>query len=79
MGEVAEILLTQCACLHPEELCVNFTYPYQAQFQAFFDATDKGEDMPRTSIGEALETFRVVFACDRSAAEGRPVKTSEFE
>lgn len=54
-------------------------HPYQAQFQAFFDATDKGEDMPRTSIGEALETFRVVFACDRSAAEGRPVKTSEFE
>jgi len=54
-------------------------HPYQAQFQAFFDATDKDEDMPRTSIGEALETFRVVFACDRSAAEGRPVKTSEFE
>lgn len=53
-------------------------HPYQAQFQAFFDATDKGEDMARTSIGEALETFRVVFACDRSAEEGRPVKTSEF-
>ncbi len=54
-------------------------HPYQAQFQAFFDATDKGEDMPRTSIAEALESFRVVFACDRSAAEGRPVKISEFE
>ncbi len=53
-------------------------HPYQAQFQAFFDATDKGEDMPRTSIAEALESFRVVFACDRSAAEGRPVKISEF-
>ncbi|MGB0153000.1 MAG: Gfo/Idh/MocA family protein [Verrucomicrobiales bacterium] len=53
-------------------------HPYQAQFQAFFDALDKGEDMPRTSIGEALETFRVLFACDKSVAEGRPVKISEI-
>ena len=53
-------------------------HPYEAQFQAFFDATDRGEDMPRTSIKESLESFRVLFACDRSAAEGRPVKLSEF-
>jgi predicted dehydrogenase len=53
-------------------------HPYQDQFQAFFDATDKGEDMPRTSMAEALETFRVLFACDKSAAEGRPVKLSEI-
>ncbi len=53
-------------------------HPYQAQFQAFFDALDKGEDMPRTSIGEALETFRVLFACDKSVSEGRPVKISEI-
>ena len=53
-------------------------HPYQAQFQAFFDALDNGEDMPRTCIGEALETFRVLFACDKSVAEGRPVKISEI-
>ncbi len=53
-------------------------HPYQAQFQAFFDATDRGEDMPGTSMKESLESFRVLFACDRSAAEGRPVKLSEF-
>lgn len=53
-------------------------HPYQAQFQAFFDAVDKGEDMPRTSMATALETFRVLFACDLSAKEGRPVKISEI-
>lgn len=53
-------------------------HPYQAQFQSFFDSVDKGEDMPRTSMKEALETFRVVFACEKSAAEGRPVKLSEI-
>jgi len=53
-------------------------HPYQAQFQSFFDAIDRGEDMPRTSFTEALESFRVLFACDRSAREGRPVKLSEF-
>ena len=53
-------------------------HPYQAQFQSFFDAIDQGEDMARTSMKEALESFRVVFACDKSAKEGRPVKLSEF-
>lgn len=45
-------------------------HPYQAQFQAFFDALDKGEDMPLTSLREAKQTFDVVFAADRSAAAG---------
>lgn len=53
-------------------------HPYKDQFQAFFDAIDQGEEMPRTSFGDAFETFRVLFACDRSAREGRPVKVSEF-
>lgn len=53
-------------------------HPYQAQFQSFFDAIDQGEDMARTSMKESLESFRVVFACDKSAREGRPVKLSEF-
>ena len=54
-------------------------HPYQDQFQAFFDATDKGEDSPLTGMKTAYETFRVLFACDKSAEEGRPVKLSEFQ
>ncbi|MEM6916433.1 MAG: Gfo/Idh/MocA family oxidoreductase [Verrucomicrobiota bacterium] len=53
-------------------------HPYADQFQAFFDALDEGRDMPRTSMGEALETFRVLFACDKSAKEGRPVQVSDI-
>jgi predicted dehydrogenase len=49
-------------------------HPYQDQFQAFFDALDRDEMMPLTSYAEALRTFRVLFAADQSAAEGRPVK-----
>jgi predicted dehydrogenase len=45
-------------------------HPYQAQFQAFFDALDKGQDMPLTSLQEAKRTFDVVFAADQSAAAG---------
>lgn len=53
-------------------------HPYMDQFQAFFDALDKGEDMERTSMATALETFRILFACDLSAKEGRAVKISEI-
>jgi UDP-N-acetyl-2-amino-2-deoxyglucuronate dehydrogenase len=45
-------------------------HPYQAQFQAFFDALDRGQDMPLTSLREAKRTFDVVFAADKSAAAG---------
>jgi predicted dehydrogenase len=45
-------------------------HPYQAQFQAFFDALDKGADMPLTSFKEAKKTFDVIFAADKSAAAG---------
>ena len=45
-------------------------HPYQAQFQAFFDALDKGTDMPLTSLREAKRTFDAIFAADRSAAAG---------
>ena len=48
-------------------------HPYQAQFQAFFDALDKGEDMPLTSLDQSMKSFEVIFAADKSAAEGRPV------
>ena len=50
-------------------------HPYQAQFQAFFDALDAGVEMPLTSFPEAAKTFDVIFAADQSAAEGgRPVR-----
>ena len=50
-------------------------HPYQAQFQAFFDALDAGRDMPLTSFKEAKKTFDVIFAADQSAAQGgQPVR-----
>jgi predicted dehydrogenase len=55
-------------------------HPYLPQFQAFVDATLAGKKMPLTDLDTALESHRVVFAADRSAAEGgRPVKLSELE
>lgn len=53
-------------------------HPYQDQFQCFFDALDKGEDTKRTSIHDAFQSFRVLFACDKSVEEGRPVKLEEI-
>jgi predicted dehydrogenase len=53
-------------------------HPYQDQFQAFFDALDKGEDMPFTSLNESMKSFEVIFAADKSAAEGRPVTLEEI-
>lgn len=55
-------------------------HPYTTQFQAFFDALDAGKDMPLTSFKEALKSFEVIFAADKSAAEGgRIVKLSELK
>ena len=53
-------------------------HPYQAQFQTFFDALDKGEDMPLTSLNESIKSFEVIFAADKSAAEGRSVTIEEI-
>lgn len=53
-------------------------HPYQPQFQAFVDSIHKKETMPLTDFETALETHRVIFAADRSAAEGRPIKLSEL-
>ncbi|MEZ5399106.1 MAG: Gfo/Idh/MocA family oxidoreductase [Bryobacteraceae bacterium] len=54
-------------------------HPYQPQFQAFVDSLRENRPMPYTDFETAFETHRVVFAADRSAAEGRPVKVAEFE
>jgi predicted dehydrogenase len=53
-------------------------HPYQPQFRSFLDALIKKKAMPYTDFATAFESHRVVFAADKSAAEGRPVKLSEF-
>lgn len=54
-------------------------HPYLPQFQAFVDALNEGETMPRTDFDTAFESHRVIYAADKSAAEGRPVELSEFD
>ena len=49
-------------------------HPYQTQFQAFFDALDRGKEMPLTSLADALQSHKIIFAADRSAQTGRAVK-----
>jgi predicted dehydrogenase len=54
------------------------SHPYKPQFEAFFAALDRGEDMPLTSFNEGLITHRVAFAADLSAAESRTVRLDEM-
>src|SRR4029453_2114046 len=54
-------------------------HPYQTQFQAFFDALDRGEEMPLTSFADGFATHRLIEAADRSAASGKPVRLAEFD
>ena len=49
-------------------------HPYQTQFEAFFNSLDKDRDMPLTSFADAASSHEIMFAADRSAATGRPVK-----
>ncbi|HRE79519.1 MAG TPA: Gfo/Idh/MocA family oxidoreductase [Opitutaceae bacterium] len=53
-------------------------HPYQGQFQAFFDALERGESMPLTSLEEAMTSHLAVLAADLSARENRSVKLSEM-
>jgi len=48
-------------------------HPYQTQFEAFFQALAKDEEMPLTSLREAARSHEVIFAADRSAATGKTV------
>jgi predicted dehydrogenase len=52
--------------------------PYLLQFQEFADALDGDREMALTSLADAVRSFEVVFAADRSAALGRPVVMSEI-
>jgi hypothetical protein len=49
-------------------------HPYQTQFEAFFQALDRGEEMPLTGLREAARTHAVIFAADLSASTGKPVR-----
>jgi len=53
-------------------------HPYQAQFQAFFDALEAGQDMPMTSLNESFGSHLAVLAADLSARENRTIKLSEL-
>jgi predicted dehydrogenase len=52
-------------------------HPYQPQFQAFVDSIRQNQTMPLTDLETALETHRVIFAADHSAAVGRAVRLDE--
>ncbi|MEI6236615.1 MAG: Gfo/Idh/MocA family oxidoreductase [Planctomycetota bacterium] len=49
-------------------------HPYTMQFKAFFEALEKGQDMPLTNLANALNTHRVIFAADESARTKKMVK-----
>ena len=54
-------------------------HPYQTQFEAFFNALAAGKEMPLTSLADAVKTHEVIFAADKSAQLGRPVKLSAIK
>lgn len=49
-------------------------HPYTEQFEAFFQALAAGKEMALTNLDAAARTHEVVFAADKSAATGKPVK-----
>lgn len=53
-------------------------HPYQTQFEAFFVAVDRDEDMPLTNFRDGLRSHHVVLAADLSAELGREVRMKEF-
>ncbi len=49
-------------------------HPYQTQFDKFFESIAAGVEMPLTSLSDAMKTHEVMFAADKSAATGKPVR-----
>jgi hypothetical protein len=49
-------------------------HPYESQFHAFFDALAAGKEMPLTSFWDAYKSHQLIFAADKSAKTGKPVK-----
>jgi len=54
-------------------------HPYQTQFESFFAALERGEEMPLTSLRESMRSHRAVLAADLSAELGREVKLKELQ
>ena len=54
-------------------------HPYTTQFETFFNALADGKEMPLTNLAAAAKTHEVIFAADKSAATGKPVKMSEIK
>lgn len=52
-------------------------HPFQSQFEAFFAAIERGEEMPLTSLRESMRSHRAALAADMSAELGREVKIAE--
>jgi predicted dehydrogenase len=52
-------------------------HPYREQFAYFAECLDAGT-RPHNDLASAFETHRVIFAADRSAETGKPVRLSEF-
>jgi predicted dehydrogenase len=49
-------------------------HPYNTQFESFFEALEKGREMPLTGMDAAVKTHEVIFAADESARTGKPVR-----
>lgn len=49
-------------------------HPYQAQFDKFFECLAAGVDMPLTALSDGMKTHEIIFAADKSAATGKPVR-----
>ncbi len=49
-------------------------HPYQEQFETFFTSITAGQEMALTSLKDAMKTFKIIFAADKSAEEGKPVQ-----
>ncbi len=65
--------------IHPIDSGDVADHPYQTQFEAFFKALEAGQEMPLTSLKDAMRSHQVIFAADKSAAAGGvPVMVAEI-
>lgn len=53
-------------------------HPYLAQFEEFFAALDEDREMRLTSMSDVVPTFEAIFAADRSAELGRPLRIADL-
>lgn len=49
-------------------------HPYESQFRAYFEAIAADREMPQTSFWDAYKSHKLIFAADKSAATGKPVR-----